>query len=84
VASVRSCEKLPPCLIMPVPAGSKTDPSLAKAEPISNGGSASGMTYFRREKKCSEASSREGGVRRCERNKSADTKVSEGEGGEAA
>jgi len=36
VASVRSCEKLPPCLIKPVPAGSKTDPPLAKAKTISN------------------------------------------------
>jgi len=41
VASVRSCEKLPPCLIKPVPAGSKTDPLLAKDEPISDGGSTS-------------------------------------------
>jgi len=32
VASVRSCEKLPPCLIKPVPVGSKADPPLAKAE----------------------------------------------------
>jgi len=38
VASVRSCEKLPPCLIKPVPAGSKTNPPLAKAKPISNNG----------------------------------------------
>jgi len=37
VASVRSCEKLPQCLIKPVPAGSL----LAKAKPISNGGSTS-------------------------------------------
>jgi len=41
VASSRSCEKLPPCLIKPVPASSKTDPLLAKAKPISNGGSTS-------------------------------------------
>jgi len=27
-----------PCPIQPMPAGSKTDPLLAKAEPISNGG----------------------------------------------
>ena len=45
VASVRSCQKLPPCLTEPMPAGSKTDPLLAKAEPISNGGSTSGITY---------------------------------------
>ena len=48
VASVRSCEKLLPCLIKPVLAGSKTDLPLAKAKPISGGGSASGITYFRR------------------------------------
>jgi len=41
VDSVRSCEKFPPCLIKPVPAGSKTDPLLAKAEPINDGGSTS-------------------------------------------
>jgi len=45
---VQSCEKLPPCLIKPVPAGSKTDASLAKAKPISDGGSVSGTTYLRR------------------------------------
>jgi len=44
VASMRSCEKLPPCLIKPVLAGSKTDPPLAKAKPISDGGSASVIT----------------------------------------
>jgi len=41
VASVRSCEKLPPYLIQPVPAGSKTDLLLAKAKAIRNSGSAS-------------------------------------------
>jgi len=51
VASVRSCHKLPPCLIKPAPAGSKTDPLLAKAKPVSNGGSASVITYLRRGKK---------------------------------
>ena len=39
VASVRSCEKLHPSLIQPVTAGSKMDPLLAKAKPISDGGS---------------------------------------------
>jgi len=48
VASVGSCEKLPPCLIKPVPAGSKTDPPVAKAKPFSNNGSASVITYLRR------------------------------------
>ena len=51
VASVRSCEKLPPCLIKPVPAGSKTDPPLAKAKPISDGGRASVITYSRKGRK---------------------------------
>jgi len=51
VASVRSCEKLPPCLIKPVLAGSETDPLLAKAKPISDGGSASVITEFRKGRK---------------------------------
>jgi len=51
VASVRSCEKLPPCLIKPVPVGSKMDPPLAMAKPISDGGSASAITYLRRGRK---------------------------------
>jgi len=51
VSSVRSCEKLPPCLIKPVPASSKMDLPLAKAKPISNGGSASGIAYLRRGRK---------------------------------
>jgi len=52
MASVRSCEKLPPCLIKPAPAGSKTDPPLAKAKPISDGGSTSVITKLSREKNC--------------------------------
>ena len=35
----------------PVPAGSKTDPLLAKAEPISDAGSISVITYLRKGKK---------------------------------
>jgi len=50
-ASVRTCEKLPPCLIKPVPASSKMDPPLAKAKPISDGGSASVITYSRHGRK---------------------------------
>ena len=57
MASVRSCEKLPPCLVEPVPAGSKTDLLLAKAKPISDGGSASVITYLRRGKTCRRNSS---------------------------
>jgi len=44
VASVRSCWNLPPCPMEPTAAGCKTDPLLAKAEPISDGGSTSGIT----------------------------------------
>jgi len=51
VASVRSCQKLSPYLIEPVPAGSKMDLLLAKGKPISDSGSTSGITYLRRAKK---------------------------------
>jgi len=58
VASVRRCEKLPPCLIKPVPAGSKTDPLLCKAKPISK--VAPVITYLRRGiKNCWETAFRE-------------------------
>ncbi|GAB0182867.1 hypothetical protein GRJ2_000752000 [Grus japonensis] len=69
-----------------MPAGSKTDPPLAKAKPISNSGSTSGITELRREKKtCSNtSSSQKKGVKICERNNSADTKVSEERGGGGA
>jgi len=50
VAAVRSCWKVPLCLIEPMPAGSKVDPPLARAEPIGDGGSASGITYLIRKK----------------------------------
>ena len=53
--SLRSCEKLTPCLIKPVSAGSKTDLPLAKAKPISDGGNTSGIAYLRKERKnCGE------------------------------
>jgi len=39
VASVRSWQKLPLSQMEPVPAGSKTDPPLAKVKPIINNGS---------------------------------------------
>jgi len=51
VASVRSCEKLPLCLIKPVLAGPKRDPLLAKAKPISNSGSTSVIIHLRRGRK---------------------------------
>lgn len=53
-----------------MPYGSKTDLLLAKAEPVSGDGSASGISYLERER----------GVRICERKSSADTKINE-EGG---
>jgi len=43
------------CLIEPMPAGSKTDPWLAKAKPINEGGSTCVITYLRRGRKnCGE------------------------------
>ena len=48
MASVRSFQQLPPCPMEPMPAGSKTDPPLGKAKPISDGGSDSGTTDLRR------------------------------------
>ena len=50
VASVRRCQKLPLCPIEPMPASSKMDPLLAKAELISDSGSASGITSLRKGK----------------------------------
>ena len=47
---MRSCQKLPLCPIEPMPAGSKTDLPLAKAEPIGDSGSASRITYLRKGK----------------------------------
>jgi len=44
------CE-LPPRLIEPVPPSSKMDPPLAKAKPVSDGGSASVITQLRRGRK---------------------------------
>ena len=41
----------PTRLIKPVLAGCKLDPLLAKAKPISNGGSTSGITYLRKGRK---------------------------------
>ena len=62
----------------------KMDPLLAKAEPISDGGSASGITDLRKGKKLLRNGSQKTEVRICERNNSADTKVSEEGGGGGA
>ncbi|PKU37044.1 hypothetical protein llap_12649 [Limosa lapponica baueri] len=57
---------------------------LAKAEPISDSGSASVITYLRKREKLLHNSSQKRGVRICERKNSAATKISEeGEGGGA-
>ncbi|KAK4811808.1 hypothetical protein QYF61_008629 [Mycteria americana] len=56
-----------------MPAGSKTDLPLAKAEPISDGGSAFGIRCFRRGKKPAQLQLKRR-VRICERSNSADTK----------
>jgi len=45
---VKSRQKFPQCLTEPVPAGSKTDSPLAKAEPISDSGRTSVAAYIRR------------------------------------
>jgi len=45
---VRSCQKISLCPTDPMPASSKMDPSLAKAKPISDGGSISVIMYLRR------------------------------------
>jgi len=50
VASVEGCWKLLLCLS--VPAGPKTDPLLAKAEPISDGGSVSGIAELSKKSNC--------------------------------
>ncbi|CAM9245182.1 unnamed protein product [Bubo scandiacus] len=65
-----------------MPASSKTDPPLAKAEPISSSGSTSGITYLRRGKSCCTTATAAG--ERNERNNSADPKVIEEGGGGGA
>lgn len=50
MAFLRNCQKLPPCLIEPMPAISKMDLSVAKVEPITDGSSTSGITDLRRGK----------------------------------
>ncbi|GAB0208746.1 epimerase family protein SDR39U1 [Grus japonensis] len=66
-----------------MPAGSKMDSPLTKAELISNSSSASVIT-FKKGKKLLCNSSWKRGVRICERNNCADTKVSEEGGGGGA
>ncbi|GAB0188104.1 EH domain-containing protein 4 [Grus japonensis] len=65
-------------------AGSKTDPLLAKAEPINDCGSTSGITELRRRggNKPEGILQLERGVRKRERNSTADNKIGEGGGEE--
>ncbi|PKU46962.1 protein pxr1-like [Limosa lapponica baueri] len=68
-----------------MPGGSKTDPLLAKAEPISDSGSASVRTYLRRLKKNPAVQQQpEERMRTYDRNNSAYAKVGEEGGGESA
>ncbi|KAK4830926.1 hypothetical protein QYF61_014299 [Mycteria americana] len=60
VASVRRHQELPPHRTQQVPAGSKTDPPLAKAEPISNVHGISVIADLRRDTKVSEEGGRGG------------------------
>lgn len=52
VVSVIGWQKLPPCPVEPMLDGSKMDHPLAKAEPVSDGGSAPGITWLRRGESC--------------------------------
>lgn len=54
VTSLRKDQGLLPCWTRPVPAGSKTDPLLAKAEPIGEAGGASVITYLRKGKNAAQ------------------------------
>jgi len=81
------CEKLreaSPVSDKPVSAGSKTDLPVAKAKPISEGGSTSVITYLRRGRKNCGKMAVKRAVRQFERNNSAGTKVSEEGGGGGA
>ncbi|GAB0178358.1 zinc finger and BTB domain-containing protein 5 [Grus japonensis] len=84
VASVRRHQELPPCEIQLVTACSKTDLPLPKAGPISQAGGASAIMCLRKRKSHCAAAVRERSEKKCERNNSADTKVSEEGGGEGA
>ncbi|XP_059725656.1 ceramide synthase 4-like isoform X6 [Haemorhous mexicanus] len=86
VASVRSCQNLPPYPAEPIPGGSKLNVPLAKAGPVRNGGNTSVIADLKRKKKKEKVFAQlylqpeKSRLRTWERNNSADTKVS-GEGG---
>lgn len=76
------CENTPgvvPVSARAVPATSKMVPTLPKAEPISDAGGASVITYLTKGKQCYIAAVRKE-WERCERNSPADTMVREGGG----
>lgn len=73
---MRGCQKLLPCQTEPMSAGSKTDPLLAKAQHINDGGSATGIMYLRRRRKIS-GQLHLGGVKIREKNSPADPIMSE-------
>lgn len=77
LASVIRYYKLSLCPMDPIPAGTKMDLLLAKAEPITDGGNTSGIKELRRGKSCSVQQQLRPvrGVRRCERNSSVDIRV---------
>lgn len=77
---MRKYQRFPLCLIEPMPASSKSDLLLVKAKSISYSGSTSAITYLRRGKKLLHDTSWERGVRICDTNNSAGTKITE-EGG---
>jgi len=80
VASVRRDQEPDQRWTEPVPDSSSTDPSLGKAEPISDVSGASVITNSRKRK----SAVRGRGEKKCERRNPADTKVSEEGGGAAA
>jgi len=79
VNSVR-CQKLLQCWTKPVPAGSKMDPLLAKAESINDVGSTA-LIYLRKSRRVAQQQLVEREEIICETNNSADTKVSKEGGG---
>lgn len=54
IASMRWWQKLSLCLTVPIPASSKMDPPLVKAEPIGNSGSTSQKVCLRSEEKVTD------------------------------
>lgn len=67
MASVRSCQKFSLCLMDSRAADCKVNPPQLKAKPISNGGSAYGITDLRRGKVPFRCRQRERRVRICEK-----------------